>query len=181
MNAFDLWLLGALNAWAGKNEWLDAAIIFFAVWLGWWMVAGVIAFIVAPLVRKTGLPAEQAKKAFVIFGSALIARYGIVGAMRFFYDRPRPFEILADAYQLIQHSAGGSFPSGHAAFFFALTTGVFFYNRRIGTIFFAGALLVSIGRAIAGVHWPSDILAGAAVGILTPWIVYKVFTKTSRS
>lgn len=64
-----------------------------------------------------------------------------------------------------------SFPSGHsqaaftAAAFFAL-----YYGRR-RTLFFSAALLVALSRVYLGVHFPSDIAAGALLGAVTAWFV----------
>lgn len=181
MNSFDLSVVYALNGLAGKNEWLDAAIIFGATWLGWWLVAGVAALIIVPLFRKKRFLAEQTKKVLAVFGSSVIARYGIVEAIRFFYDRARPFEVIPDVYLLIPHPPGGSFPSGHAAFFFALAAGIWFYHRRLGTLFFIAAALISLSRIAAGLHWPSDILGGAVVGILAAEFASKTIIKITAS
>ena len=99
------------------------------------------------------------------FISGVIARYGITELIRHFYNRPRPFAALSDARQLLTDSAW-SFPSGHAAFFFAIAMAIYLYNKRWGTWFFIAAILISIARVIAGVHYPSDILVGALVGAL---------------
>jgi undecaprenyl-diphosphatase len=58
-----------------------------------------------------------------------------------------------------------TFPSDHAAFFFALALGIFLACRRAGIIALAWALVVTLGsRVAAGMHWPLDIAAGAALG-----------------
>lgn len=58
-----------------------------------------------------------------------------------------------------------SFPSGHAIFLFSLATSVWFENKKAGAILFGIAALVGVGRVAAGVHWPTDIIGGAALGI----------------
>ena len=114
---------------------------------------------------------------FEALAASLISRFVFTEIIRYFYNRPRPFEILSNIYQLLEHSPGGSFPSGHAAFFFALATSVFFYRKIWGIIFFLAALSIGLARVSAGIHWPSDILAGAVVGILTSIIVNLVSKK----
>ena len=105
------------------------------------------------------------------FSAGILSRFIFTEIIRYFYDRPRPFEVLSSVYQLIQHSPGGSFPSGHAAFFFALATGVFFHRKWWGVLFYIAALAISLSRVAAGLHWPSDVLAGAVIGILSAWLV----------
>jgi undecaprenyl-diphosphatase len=71
-----------------------------------------------------------------------------------------------------------SFPSGHAAFFFALATTTAVFDRRLGILLLIGAALVSLARVAAGIHYPSDVLAGALIGFLFGYLT-KFFLKKS--
>ncbi|QQG42575.1 MAG: phosphatase PAP2 family protein [Candidatus Giovannonibacteria bacterium] len=144
----------------------ETTIIFMAEYLPWWVGVGILAFYV--------LGRDKKRELLMIihsFAAALVARFIFTDIIRYFYDRPRPFEVLGNVYQLMQHSPGGAFPSGHAAFFFALATGVFFYKKWWGVLFYAAALTISFSRVAAGIHWTSDILGGAVIGILSAWLV----------
>lgn len=72
---------------------------------------------------------------------------------------------------------GFSFPSGHATFYFALATVAWYESRPIGALFFAAALLMGVGRITAGVHWPSDVLAGAVLGIGTAYLTRRSLSR----
>lgn len=98
--------------------------------------------------------------------SAFVSRFIIVTAVRFFVERSRPFAEL-DLTPLFSHDPGNSFPSGHAAFFFALIPIMFVFSKKSGLIFSFVAVAMALARVIAGVHWPSDVLAGAIIGLLT--------------
>ena len=59
-----------------------------------------------------------------------------------------------------------SFPSDHAALFFALAFGIWLVSKRAGVFAFLYVFLViCLPRLYVGIHYPSDIVAGAALGI----------------
>ncbi len=65
-----------------------------------------------------------------------------------------------------------SFPSDHAALFFALATGIFFASRRLGVFAYLWAIfVVCLPRLYLGEHWPTDLLAGATIGVASAAIV----------
>lgn len=65
-----------------------------------------------------------------------------------------------------------SFPSDHACLFVAIAFGIWFANRRIGLIALAyTACFICFPRIYLGIHWPTDILAGAALGIVIASVV----------
>lgn len=65
----------------------------------------------------------------------------------------------------IEENDLASFPSDHAAFFFALSLGIFFAHRRAGGFALGWTLVVICGsRIITGTHSPLDIAAGVAIG-----------------
>jgi undecaprenyl-diphosphatase len=109
------------------------------------------------------------------FLSAFISYFGVAEIIRFFYHHPRPF-ITYSVHQLISES-GWSFPSGHATFFFALATAVYLYNKKWGRGFFIAALIMTISRIIAGIHYPSDILGGMVIGMVVAYLTVSCFRK----
>lgn len=71
--------------------------------------------------------------------------------------------------------AWSSFPSDHAAFYFALATGLWLVNRRWGTLALAWTLIViCLPRIYVGLHFTSDVLAGAALGIVVMLVVARL-------
>lgn len=161
----DILIFQQINGWAGKSVCLDAVGIFFAKYLEYLLIVLIIFFL-----RK------NLKIIFQAFLAAVLARFGVVELIRVFWSRSRPF-IENNVNLLIGHENTGSFPSGHAAFYFGLSTVVYFYNKKLGIMFLIASSLVSISRVFVGVHWPSDILAGAIVGIFCGWLVIKISKK----
>lgn len=79
--------------------------------------------------------------------------------------RTRPYELLG--YELlIPPMNDPSFPSGHTAASFAAATALFAMNRRWGIAAYVFAAVMGFSRLYLGVHFPTDVLAGAAVGIV---------------
>ena len=88
------------------------------------------------------------------------------------WDRPRPFTAHAAATHLLSApSPDPSFPSDHAAAAFAIAFAVLAYSRRGGIAFLLAATLIGLSRIALGMHYPSDVLAGALVGWLAAMLV----------
>lgn len=114
---------------------------------------------------------------FALTALAVIAARGLlVELFRFIYFRSRP-ELMLSIAPLIGTPDAPAFPSGHAATFFALAAAVYLVKKRTGIWFLAAAALISLGRVFVGVHWPSDVLAGALIGILSALAVYSILPK----
>lgn len=159
--AYDIKIFYFFNNLAGKSAVFDNLTIFLADYFRYFLGGIFILLLFFSAYSKK----EKIKIFFVTAISIIIARLGIVSLIRFFYHRPRPFSVLP-ANQLVADN-NYSFPSGHAALFFAMATAIYFYNKKWGAWFFVMATFISLSRIIVGVHYPTDILGGAIVGILS--------------
>ncbi|MFC1663856.1 phosphatase PAP2 family protein [Patescibacteria group bacterium] len=166
---FDFYIFQEINSFALKYLWLDALGIFFAKYFGYILVL----FLLFLLVRnfKKYLPIV-----IQAFSAAVLARLAIVNLIRWILPRPRPF-VENHINLILDWTNQAAFPSGHAAFYFALSAIIYFYNRKAGLFFLLASFLISISRVFVGLHWPSDIVSGAVVGIFSAWVIMKAFKK----
>lgn len=101
-------------------------------------------------------------------------------------SRPRPCHdiggvpIVQGIHMLVDCGSGRSFPSSHAVNNFAVATLFSTYYRRWRWWFFGWASLVALSRPAVGVHYPSDILGGAAIGVCVALAVIFLWTETAR-
>ena len=171
----DYFLFQQINDLAGRFFWLDKLAVFCAAYLQYFLAAGLLIFLF--------LGKEKTKNRIIILGALLsagVARLFFTNIIRWLHYRPRPF-LVYQVQQLLNHDMEGSFPSGHAAFFFALAMFVYFYNRWAGVWFFAGAILIGLARVFVGIHYPLDIFGGAIAGIFTGWLIEIIFKKIKKA
>lgn len=86
------------------------------------------------------------------------------------FDRLRPCNALADVNLLVNCSKSFSFPSSHAVNNFAVAFYFYKLYPKLKWVLFITAALIAFSRPYVGVHYPSDILIGAAVGMLIGYI-----------
>jgi undecaprenyl-diphosphatase len=88
--------------------------------------------------------------------------------VRAMVQRPRPFVAHPGQLDLLMsHQANGSFASDHATFTMALAVGLLLVDRRLGLVGIGLAFFEGFLRVFMGVHYPSDVLGGYALGTAT--------------
>lgn len=93
------------------------------------------------------------------------------------FQEPRPFVTYPEIIPLISHvpAASFAFPSGHASASFAAA--LLFYKylyRPLGIAALLAAFLIAFSRLYLGVHYPMDILAGAAAGAFAAYLAPRI-------
>jgi undecaprenyl-diphosphatase len=114
---------------------------------------------------------------------AILGTAALVAGLKAIVGRVRPCNALAWAPAVVASAPHDpSFPSGHAAGSFAFAAFVVMLDRRWGALAVALATLVGLSRIALGVHWPTDVLAGAIVGAsIGGWVGRRAATARSAA
>lgn len=182
MNWFDSSIIHLLNQFAQRSWLFDKSVAFVSNNL----LRGGLITTVFWWIWFRGGKTQTRDREFVLSGLAAslialpIAR--VLAVLLPFRQRPLLLPMFgfhlpfgADESPIIHWS---SFPSDHATLYFALATCIFFVSHRAGLFTYLYALLVvCLPRVYLGVHYPTDILAGALLGI---GIVVLLSMKRSR-
>lgn len=83
----------------------------------------------------------------------------------------RPFMLNNLPPRTITVHADAAFPSAHTAVAFGLATSVWSHHKKAGIAFILTAALVGIGRVLGNVHFVTDILGGAFIGIIVALVI----------
>ena len=89
------------------------------------------------------------------------------------YVRPRPFTEY-ELSLLFYRPTDPSFPANSAAVAFAMATAVWLVSRRLGVVLLIVAAMHAFSRVYAGVFYPSDVVAGGAIGVVVSLLVFTV-------
>jgi len=122
----------------------------------------VVAVAVMALLWKGGARARIA--VLILVPTLLLGDHLICNTIKHLVARPRPFFDLPGLHVLVGKTDSGSLPSAHAANWAAATMILFIYYRRSLWFMLPLAVGVSFSRVYNGVHYPSDVLAGAILG-----------------
>ena len=147
-----------------RRPWLDDVMIFASA-LGsagfvWWMFA-LIASV---------FPARRAAawRLLLVLGFTFALNDYLLKPI---VARPRPFEVIADLRVIDAKPTSPSFPSGHAAMAIAGAIAGARMLPGAGWVLWPLAAIVAASRVYSGVHWPSDVVAGLALGLACAWFV----------
>ena len=89
--------------------------------------------------------------------------------------RDRPCHVLSNVKDIANCSNSFSFPSNHAVNSFTFATIVTLAYKNLTFLLYVSALLIGYSRIYLGVHYPTDVLSGALLGILIGFLGYKYF------
>lgn len=89
-------------------------------------------------------------------------------------SRPRPYQVYAAIEAAAPALDRFSFPSGHTLHAVSFSLVAVASYPELAALLYPFALLVALSRPILGLHYPSDVLAGAGLGALLAWLVLTI-------
>ena len=149
-----------INSWDGKfirnyNKVISRSEPYVAVGVP-------VAMAVAAWIRHD----KDLLKDAVYVGTSVAGAFVVTYGMKYLVDRERPYDKYPDRIHPYSRESSPSFPSGHTATAFALATSLSVKYPKWYVIAPSPLWACSVGvsRMNEGVHYPSDVLAGAAIG-----------------
>ncbi|MEI6478253.1 MAG: phosphatase PAP2 family protein [bacterium] len=114
------------------------------------------------------------KKAVMLAVMSALLGTALKSVINVVWARPRPFITHTDLVAMTFKVDAASFPSGHTMLAFALAFSLVFSGyKKSGWCAVILAVLVGLGRIFSGVHYPSDVLAGAVIGVAAAWWLHR--------
>ncbi|MDL2292689.1 phosphatase PAP2 family protein [Acholeplasma sp. OttesenSCG-928-E16] len=122
------------------------------------------------------------------FAMGFIASSVVTGVVKVAADRLRPYqaypynETTKEGVKLIGPlEESSSFPSGHSTSTGSISSALFMgYNKKfkwLKWVLLAYMILIPISRLYLGVHYPTDVLTGLAIGVLVTFVTFKIVEK----
>jgi undecaprenyl-diphosphatase len=173
MNIFDSSVLSFVNGFARHSiifdkimvsivnqDLIKGGFVMALLWWAWFKDADDIKSSVA----RTHIIATIAGCFFSLMSARILANH-LPFSLRPMYNPAVPF-IMPYEWQRGQLESWSSFPSDHAVMFFTLAVGLLFISRAVGILALIHVVLfICFPRVFLGLHYPSDIIAGAFLGI----------------
>jgi undecaprenyl-diphosphatase len=128
------------------------------------------SFSLALAVALAVLPRGDRRTPGIVYLAGLLVSGFVVFTLKHAFSREAPFVVLEYARQVLpEPDTGHSFPSGHATCAFMTAAVLSNYYRRLRILFLV-ALAAALGRVYSGVHYVSDVAAGAVIGTFTGYL-----------
>ena len=147
------------------------------------IIAAKYLFLLSPILvlyALWGVPREERRRFFIISALSFPLAYILGKLAGYAYFNPQPF-VVEGFIPLVSHVADNAFPSDHTLLAATCAAVVFVFNTRIGVLAWGVAIGVGIGRVLAGVHHPIDVIASIVISILVVSLVVSYVEKPLRS
>ena len=148
----------------GENPFFDVLMPFMTDLKNFTYVLALLGGWILWKERKAGL-------VFLVFIALTLAMTDSFSSrlLKEWVGRIRPCEILPEVRLLTDCNTSYSFPSSHAVNLFAAAYFLSQPFRRLAPVFYGIAAVVGYSRVYLGIHYPLDVMGGAAIGLLIAW------------
>ena len=154
-------LLGDVNDLARHTGWLHGAILGYATY---GLVLFAALMLAALLIHRASGDRSLAAAGWSALATLLAV--GLNQPLVAAFDEPRPYTAHHGLLVLASRSSDGSFPSDHAVMAGAAAAGLWLASRALGAIAAAAAVVMAFSRVYIAAHYPWDVVAGLAFGVL---------------
>ncbi|AIE61686.1 phosphatase PAP2 family protein [Bacillus methanolicus] len=145
------------------NQWPEIVISFFK----WITHFGGAGFTISIQLLLHIVGPDFLKSTVLAASFSLAISHLIASLMKRFFRRIRPYLALPDAKVYGYLFKDPSFPSGHSTAIFSVVVPYCVYIPELAPFLLPLAVLVAFSRVVLGVHYPSDVAAGAILGSMT--------------
>ena len=139
-----------------------------------WIVVGVVLLLI-PKTRKCGAAVLLSYALSLLIGNEWLKDW---------IARPRPCAVDATVALIVTKPSSFSCPSVHTYLAFSSAMAIFHYYKKTGIGVFVFAALVGFSRMYFFIHYPTDVLSGAVLGVVTAFVVCvlldKIYTLVKR-
>lgn len=139
---------------------------------GWFWILLSIVLVCSKKTRRMGIHLMIALAIMQVTGNMILKNW---------IARPRPCWLDESIVLAIARPDSYSFPSGHTYSSFACAVSILFHNKKWGIAALGLAALIAFSRMYLFVHFPSDILGGIVLGILTAWLAHVLTPKIIKT
>jgi undecaprenyl-diphosphatase len=112
-------------------------------------------------------------------GAAALVALGIGQLIGGAVDRLRPYESMSDVHVLVHRTTDFSIPSDHATAAGAVAIGLLLTNKRWGVPAVVAAVVMAFTRVYVGAHYPSDVVAGLALGGIVALVGHRLIVPSA--
>lgn len=135
-----------------------------------WIILAV-ALLCFKKTRKTGICLAVVLLIGEIVGNQILKRI---------FERPRPYTVNPDVTLIVDKLSSFSFPSGHSRCAVECAVVIFANNKKWGIAAIVVAVLTCLSRMYLYVHYPTDVLAGAVLGVIDGMLAMLIVKKAAE-
>lgn len=190
LHYFDLPILHAINGLCGHSWIADRVISHLALDFKFSIPLCIVGALWFQPAKDDKEQLMNRQRLLVVILAALLALVINRTISVMFPYRVRPMETSGIGYHMPLFESGfnysdferwSSFPSDQTTYFFAFTAGFWYFSRKLGLALAAYSTFIALARVYLGTHFPSDVLVGAVLGVVTEVVINCEFARRAMA